>query len=55
VRTYGSVSRRVADFVRALFLRSNNIRPALLGQRERFPRTGTTHRKRTSDIHGLAR
>jgi hypothetical protein len=36
------------------FLRSGRIRPTLLGQHEMLSRTGATHRKRTSGIHGLA-
>jgi hypothetical protein len=39
----------------ALFLRSNRIRPTLLGQRERLPRTGIVRRKHMSayvDWHG---
>jgi hypothetical protein len=39
----------------ALFLSSSGIRPTLLSQRERLPRMGTTHRKHTSGIRGLAR
>jgi hypothetical protein len=39
---------------RSLFLRSSGIRPTLWSQRERLPRTGTAHRKRTLDVCGLA-
>jgi hypothetical protein len=39
---------------RALFLRSSRLRPTLLGQREKLPRTGTVHEKRMSDIFGPA-
>jgi hypothetical protein len=34
----------------AIFLGSSMIRPTLLGQRERLPRTGTVHRKHTSGV-----
>jgi hypothetical protein len=36
-------------------VRSSRIRPTLLDQRERLPRTGTAHRKRTSGIRRLVR
>jgi hypothetical protein len=38
----------------ALFLRNSGISPNLSMTRERLPRTGTTHRKRTPDVRGLA-
>jgi hypothetical protein len=38
----------------ALFLWSSRVRPTLLMAYKRLPRTGTTHRKRTSGICGLA-
>jgi hypothetical protein len=36
----------------ALYLRSIRVRRTLLGQRERFPRTGTGHEKRTCGVCG---
>jgi hypothetical protein len=36
----------------ALFLGSSRVRPTLLGQHERLPRTGTARRKRTCGIRG---
>jgi hypothetical protein len=38
----------------AIFLWSSRVRPTLLGQHERLPRTRTARRKRTSDVRGLA-
>jgi hypothetical protein len=38
----------------ALFLRSNRVCPTLLVAYKRLPRTGTTRRKCTLGIHGLA-
>jgi hypothetical protein len=38
----------------ALFVRSSRDRPTLLVACERLPRIGTTHRKCTSSIRGLA-
>jgi hypothetical protein len=38
----------------ALFLESSRVRPTLLGQRERLPRIGIAHGKRTCGIHGPA-
>jgi hypothetical protein len=38
----------------ALFLGSSRARPTLLRAGKRLPRMGTTRRKRTSDVHGLA-
>jgi hypothetical protein len=37
----------------AFFLRSNKIRPTLLGQHKRLSRTGTAYRKHMSDVRGL--
>jgi hypothetical protein len=37
------------------FLGSSRIYLSLLDQCERFPRMGTTRRKRTIGVHGLAR
>jgi hypothetical protein len=39
----------------ALFLENSRICPNLFGQRQRLPRTGTVHEKRTSGIHGPAK
>jgi hypothetical protein len=36
------------------FSREQCIRPTLLGQRERLPRTEITHRKHTRGVRGLA-
>jgi hypothetical protein len=38
----------------ALFLESSRVRPTLLMDCERLPRTGTTRRKRTPSVHELA-
>jgi hypothetical protein len=38
----------------ALFLGSSRVRPTLLMACERLPHMGTTHRKRTSGVRGLA-
>jgi hypothetical protein len=38
----------------ALFLGSSRVRPMLLVAYKRLPRMGTTHRKRTPGVHGLA-
>jgi hypothetical protein len=38
----------------ALFLESSGIHPDLSMTRERLPRTGTAHRKRTPNVRGLA-
>jgi hypothetical protein len=38
----------------ALFLRSNRVHTTLLDQCERFPRMGTTHKKRTCGVRGPA-
>jgi hypothetical protein len=40
--------------VGSTFSREQCIRPTLLMTRERLPRTGTTRRKRTPDVRGLA-
>jgi hypothetical protein len=37
-----------------LLLGSSSVRPTLLMAHERFPRTGTAHKKCTLDIRGLA-
>jgi hypothetical protein len=39
---------------RVFFLRSRRVRPTLLSQRERLPRTKTARRKRTCSIRGPA-
>jgi hypothetical protein len=46
---------RLRGGVGSTFSREQCIRPTLLGQRERLPRMGTTHRKHMSDLRGLAR
>jgi hypothetical protein len=38
----------------AIFLECSKVRPTLLGQRQMLPCTGTTHKKCTSGICGLA-
>jgi hypothetical protein len=38
---------------RALFLKSSRVRPTLLGQRKRLPRTGTANKKHAGSIRRL--
>jgi hypothetical protein len=47
-------SARLGVVSEALFLESSRVRPMLLVACEMLPRTGTTHRKRTSGVRGLA-
>jgi hypothetical protein len=53
VQPRGSVSRRAMDYVDNPFSREQWPYSTLLMTRQMFPRTGTTHKKRTPCVRGL--